>query len=208
MAVQSRASSSGPWLHRFMTSCITASIELATLGRSDIAYIPQSQILERAKAELRYLVTIIDPGTGRELTKDLVPDAVFGLEYGTDDGSRFRFFVVEADRATEPTTSSNWNRKSFLRNLLQYEAYVSGGAVRRHLDLKAPLLVLTVSSDAARTARMVDLTAKRCQQGNSFMLFQTWTDFGPAFRPPHPVLSLLMREWVRAGLTSFVIAEP
>lgn len=208
IAVQSRAASSGPWLHSFMTSCITASIELGTQGRPDIAYIPQSQILERAKAELRFPVTIIDPGTGRELAKDLLPDAIFGLEYRTDSGSRFRFFAVEADRATEPTTSGNWNRKSFLRNLLQYEAYVTGGAYRGHLDLKSPLLLLTVTSDPARTARMVDFTAKRYPGGNSFMLFQTWADFGPAFRPPHPALSLLMGEWARAGLSSFMIAKP
>ena len=35
-AVQSRAASSGPWLHSFMTSCITASIELGTQGTPDI----------------------------------------------------------------------------------------------------------------------------------------------------------------------------
>ena len=39
------AARSGPWLHGFMVSCITASIELATLVRSDLTYIPQSFLL-------------------------------------------------------------------------------------------------------------------------------------------------------------------
>ena len=199
---------SGPWLHRFMTSCITASIELATLDRSDITYIPQSAILARAGTELRYPVTIADPETGYRFEKDLIPDSVFGLIYHTPDGDRFRFFAVEADRATEPTTSSNWNRKSFERNLLQYEAYVAGGVYKEHLSLSAPLLVLNVLSDEQRVQRMVDFVAKRYPKGNAFMLFQAWTDFGPVFRPPQPNPALLIGDWVRGGLRTFQIEGP
>ena len=102
-----------------MTSCITASIELATHARDDLSYIPQSAILARAGAELRYPVSVADPATGYRADKNLIPDALLGLCYRTDQGNRFRFFAVEADRATEPTTSGNWNRKSFERSLLQ-----------------------------------------------------------------------------------------
>jgi hypothetical protein len=199
---------SGPWLHRFMVSCITASIELATLNDPNITYIPQSQILRRANTDLRFPVSIIDPVTDRNQAKDLIPDAVFGLKYHSDSGSRFRFFAVEADRATEPATSSNFNRKSFMRNLLQYDAYVSGGAYRQHLGLTAPLLVLTVSSDPLRTVRMIDLTAKLYPNGNAYMLFQTWEDFGPVFRPPPPNPALLIGDWARGGFGLFSIRVP
>lgn len=197
--------SAGPWLHRLMTSCITASIELATLDMPDIAFIPQARILARAQTDLRCPVRIIDPVTKRETVKDLIPDAVFGLEYRTEAGSRFRFFAVEADRATEPATSTNFDRKSFLRSLQHYEAYVSGGAYRHHLKLTAPLLVLNISSDPKRTARMIDLTTRHYPQGNAFMLFQTWPDFGPVFRPPPPNLALLKSDWARGGLAAFEI---
>jgi Replication-relaxation len=195
------SSPSGPWLHRFMTACITASIELACLSRDDISYIPQSEMLQRARTTLCCPVIITEPATKRQMTKDLIPDALFGLRYRTADGDRFRFFTVEADRATEPTTSANWNRKSFLRNLLQYNAYVSRGAYRQHLNLTAPLLVLNVLSDQRRMERMAECVAKSYPSGNSFMLFQAWEDFGPAFRPPHPRSSLLMGDWVRGGLS-------
>jgi|CXWL01.1.fsa_nt_gi hypothetical protein len=197
----------GPWLHRFMTACITASIELACMKRADIAYIPQSQILKRAGTTLRCPVMIADPTTKRQMTKDLIPDALFGLQYHTRDGDRFRFFSVEADRATEPTISANWNRKSFLRNLLQYDAFVSGGAYRNHLKLTAPLLVLNILSDQRRMERIVECVAKSYPQGNSFMLFQAWEDFGPAFRPPLPQSSLSMGDWVRGGLAPFSIEQ-
>jgi hypothetical protein len=208
MMTVNRVAPSGPWLHRFMTSCITASVELATLGRDDIAFIPQSEILARAKVELRWPVTITDPSTGWCGLKDLIPDAVFGLRYYTERGNRFRFFAVEADRATEPTTSANWNRKSFERNLLQYDAYVAGGAYREHLGLTAPLLVLNVLSDAKRMERMVRFVSDRYQRGNAIMLFQAWENFGPVFRPPEPSPALLNGGWVRGGLSSFRIDQP
>lgn len=128
MSIRKHAAPSGPWLHRFMTSCITASIELATLMQDHISYIPQSAILARANTELRHPVVITDPATGWTGLKDLIPDAVFGLCYLTPEGDRFRFFAVEADRATEPFSSSSWNRKSFERNLAQYEASIASGA--------------------------------------------------------------------------------
>ena len=207
-AIAVSAAPSGPWLHRFMISCVTASIELATIDQPDITYIPQSEVLSRAGADLRHPVTITEPMTGRTLTKDIIPDAIFGLQYQTAQGDRFRFFAVEADRATEPTTSSNWNRKSFERNLLQYDAYVAGGAYRDHLGLTAPLLVLNVLSDERRAARMVDFAARRYPKGNTFMLFQTWADFGPVFRPPEPSRAFLMNRWTRGGLPPFCIDRP
>jgi hypothetical protein len=198
---------SGPWLHRFMTACITASIDLACSKQGDISYISQSQILKRAEATLRHPVTIIDPVAKRSMTKELIPDALFGLQYHTPAGDRFRFFAVEADRATEPTTTANWNRKSFQRSLLQYDAYVVGKAYREHLNLTAPLLVLNVLSDQRRLERMVELVTKHYPRGNVFLLFQTWADFGPAYRPPEPQPSLLMEDWVRGGLPPFSIEQ-
>lgn len=200
-----QATPSGPWLHRFMTSSVTASIELATLGSDDVSYIPQSAILARAETDLRYPVTITDPGSGWRGPKDLIPDVVFGLQYHTPQGDRFRFFAVEADRATEPTTSSNWNRKSFERNLTQYDAYVAGGAYRDHLGLTAPLLVLNVLSDSKRMGRQVEFVAGRYPHGNAFMLFQVWEDFGPVFRPPAPNSDLLAGAWLRGGTKPFCI---
>lgn len=195
---------SGPWLHSFLVSCVTASIELAVLARSDIKYIPQSQILARAKAELRYPTRFVDPASKRVIEKDLMPDALFGLEYLTEVGSRYRFFAVEADRATEPAATSNFNRKSALRNLLQYEDYVGSG-YRKHLNLTAPLLVLNVVTDVARMRQCIDLTAKHHPSGNAYMLYQAWEDFGVVFRPPPARPALLAGDWLRGGLGAFRI---
>lgn len=192
------AAHSGPWLHGFMVSCITASVELATRDRNDIAFLPQSCLLERADADLRYATRIIDPTTGRTCKKDLIPDALFGLQYETPEGRRFRCFVVEADRSTEPATSKNFNRKSWERSLLQNEAYLPTGAYRDHLRLKAPLLVLNVTTDANRFEKMMNLVSRQGSPLSALMLFQTWEDFGPVFRPPLPNDALLHEHWERA----------
>jgi len=200
---------SGPWLHQFMVSCITASVELATLSRPDLVYIPQHDILTRAETQLRYPTTIKDPATGRSIRKDLIPDALFGLKYRTDDGDRFRFFIVEADRATEPARSSNWRRKSLEGSLLQYREYVGARRYRDHLNLTAPLLVLLVVPSRKQLDRMIALTdAVSGPCGNPYVLFAMCDSFGPVFRPPHPMSELLVAEWQRAGTTTFRIDQP
>ena len=194
------AASAGPWLHRFMVACVTASIELATLARDDVSYIAGHRVLARAETELRHPVSFLDPQRRETVTRDLIPDALFGLEYHTPQGSRFRFFVVECDRSTEPATSRSFNRKSWQRSLRQYAEYIGRGRYREHLRLTAPLLVLNVVTDERRLAQL--LTAAEQEAGSGglpYQLFQAIDGFGPAFRPPQPMSALLAEPWRRAG---------
>ena len=198
----------GPWLHRFMVACVTASVELATLQRADLSYIAQHRILARAGAELRCPVAIEYPAAGRPITRDLIPDAILGLEYKTEAGSRFRFFVVECDRATEPAMSANFNRKSWQRSLLQYREYIGAKRYREHLKLTAPLLVLNVTTDAKRQAKMLQIAEDHAgSDGVSYQLFQVVDDFGPVFRPPSPMPQLLEAPWQRPGQSRFRIDQ-
>ena len=198
---------SGPWLHGFMTACITASIELATLAREDLKFIPGWRVLERAGAQLRFPTPIEDPKSGKTVSRDLIPDALFGLEYLTDAGPRYRFFLVEADRGTEPMTTSNWNRKSWQRSLAQYRAYVGGGLYRDHLKLTAPVIVLVVGTDERKIARMLKV-ADIAGAHAPWLLFTTIGDFGPVFRPPAPMLHLLDESWLGNGVDAFRIDQP
>lgn len=202
-----RTARSGPWLHNFMVGCITASIELATLNRDSIRYLPQSFLLGRAGAELRYPTRITDPGTGQQRRKDLIPDAVFGLQYKTPKGHRFRCFLLEADRSTEPATSRNFDRKSGQRNLQQYEEYVGKNLYRGHLNLKAPIMVLNVVPDRKRLEQLERLVPQYAWAIQPQILFQSWEDFGPVFSPPKPNTALLEGSWLRAGLPKFQIGQ-
>lgn len=193
--------SGGPWWHRLMVSSITASIEIGTLARYDVSFISQAQILDRSKTSLECLVIYVDPASRKRVRRLLIPDAVFGLEYHTTHGSRYRFFVVEADRATEPLTTQNWNRKSAMRSFAQYAAYVGRSAYKSHLNLRAPLLVLNVTTSRARCDRLVETLNKQSPAGNDYMLFQHWDVFETPPRIPRPNASLLEGGWQRAGLS-------
>lgn len=188
----------GPWWHRLMISSVTASLELATINRTDLNFIPQTQILERAQTTLEYAVECADPRSGKRVRKVLKPDALFGLEYRSRGRSRFRFFVVEADRATEPLTSSNFNRKSAEKQGILYQAYISARAYQQHLNLTSPLLALNVVSDPKRMDKLLEL-AERKFGAQSYQLFQTWSEFATPARPPTPNLNLLAGVWERPG---------
>ncbi|MCG6867342.1 MAG: replication-relaxation family protein [Gammaproteobacteria bacterium] len=199
------AHGSGPWLHRYMVASITASIELATLENPSLTYIPQQAILQRAGTVLRHPAPFENPTTKKTETRDLIPDAVFGLEYRKGGERSYRFFIVEADRATEPSRSSIFNRKSHLRTILQYRAYVGEGLYKSHLNLTAGMMVLNVTTSDATRDRMMALTNELSERGNTYLLFQTCDHFGRYFKPPKPMAELLLGDWLRAGHESFRI---
>lgn len=196
----------GPWQHRFMVACITASIELATLNNRHVNFIRQRDILARARTQLRHPVPFKDPKTGKTLKSDLIPDAVFGLEYVEGTKKSYRFFLVEADRATEPSRASKFNRKSHLKNFLQYREYVGHGMYKQHLGLTAGMLVLNVTSSERTRASMLKLLGELSPNGNSYQLIKFAPEFGGYFKPPAvPLAGLLNGKWLRSGSASMRI---
>lgn len=195
----SAGGASGPWKHRYMVAAITASIELATLDRKDVSFIPQHAILDRADAVLRCPVPFDNPATGKRETRDLIPDALFGLEYRNGDKRSFRFFVVEADRGTEPTRSGRFDRKSHLRTFLQYREYVGRGLYKQHLGLTAGMLVLNVTAHERNRTAMMAALEQISSRGNSYQLFAAIDGFGVGFRPLSEPIPMDKLTWAKIG---------
>ena len=195
----------GPWWHKFMIASITASIELACMARSDVEYIPQWKILERAQTKLEADASYVDPASDKPVRKLLKPDALFGLEYRSHGRSRYRFFVVEADRATEPLTTKAINRKSARRSFSQYRAYIEQGLYKQHLKLTAPLLVLNVTTSETRRNALLKTLLRDSPGGNDYMLFQHWEAFNTPPGVPKPNPFLLEGSWLRAGRSRLTI---
>ncbi|MCG8449641.1 MAG: replication-relaxation family protein [Pirellulales bacterium] len=199
----------GPWLHRLMVSCITASSELAAEARPDLRYIPQHAILDRVGVGLGAFVACEHPVTGQTHSGDLIPDAICGLEYRNGKRLRRRFFLIEADRNTEPNRSGRFDRKSFRKSILQYREYAGGGLYKEHLKLDDPAAVLTLTTGARRMQNLVDLVAEIAPSGkNSFLCFQTAPAFGSPFKLPQPLPTLLTGPWARAGHAPAHIDRP
>lgn len=199
----------GPWVHRLMVSCVTASLELAAEARSDLRYIPQHAILDRAGVGLGTSVTYEHPVTGQTHNGDLIPDAICGLEYCDGKRPRRRFFLIEADRNTEPNRSGRFDRKSFRKSILQYREYIGRGLYKEHLKLDDPVAVLTVTTSTRHMQNLINLVAEIAPSGkNSFLCFQAVPAFGSPFKPPQPLPTLLTGPWERAGHAPAYIDRP
>jgi hypothetical protein len=130
----------GPFWHQREVAKVTARVEFECLQSSDRNYVQGWRVLERAQTKLRYPVTFRDPGTGRVLTRTLVPDQLFGIEYVTEVGPRYRFYVVEVERGTNPKKSKQ-DRKSLARMEAMYEVYIGQREYMEHLGLRAPAVL-------------------------------------------------------------------
>ena len=191
--------SGGPWWHSFMVSSITGSIELDCHDRDDLRFISQAQILERAGLPLSFPVKYRHPSSKQIIECELRPDAMFGLEYLTDRGSRFRFFVVEADRSTEPLTSRSRVRKSILSSMLQYQYLLRDGVYRERFKLTAPLIVLFVCSSQPRAERMAEIALANYPLIAPAMLFGVRSEFGEMKLIPRYTFGQSDQQWIAAG---------
>ncbi|MGH1576494.1 hypothetical protein [Planktotalea sp.] len=149
----------GPFWHQREVAKLTAGVEIDCLKRPDRNYIQGWRVLERAQRRLRYPVTFSDPSTGKTLTRDLIPDQIFGIEYLTEDGPRYKWFVVEVERGTNPKTSK-LDRKSVERMEAMYEVYIGKKEYKRHLQIQAPLLLLCFENSPSRERRLEVTAAK------------------------------------------------
>ncbi len=131
----------GHWWHAFLTSSITSAIAIEA-ERRGYRYIPAHEILARNNATLAIPV-------GKQ---NLIPDQLFAIDYG----GKFRSFVLEVDRGTEPY-SSKTARKSLRRMIGTYADLTAKDALRRHYGLKSPLLMLFAFTSSVRAARCLEI---------------------------------------------------
>lgn len=132
---------SGHWWHAFLTASITSAIAIEAVRRG-YRYIPAHEILTRSGA------TLAIPYERRKL----IPDQLFAIDYG----GRFRSFVLEVDRGTEPYQSET-ARKSLKRMIESYANLSAKDALRSHYGLKSPLLVLFTFIAPRRAAQCLEL---------------------------------------------------
>lgn len=172
----------GHWVHGYMTSCITSSIDIATL-RDHVRYIPAHEILAIKDAPLAI------PIDGQKL----VPDQLFALNYG---GS-FRAFALEADRGTEPKASTA-KRKSYEKSIDLYRKLIERQIYKSHYGLKAPLLVLWVFSSRSNEARFLELLEGQPERIRQRFLTQSIEGFHESFKPPDMLKDLYQQSWNRS----------
>ncbi len=169
----------GHWWHGYMVSGITSEIDLAAT-RTGVQYIPAHEILARRSATLGI------PISG----KTLIPDQLFALKYATG----FRLYMLEADRGTEPFSSSA-ARKSLEASVLQYADILRHGIYKTHYGVRANLMALFVFAAQYRAARFLQLVADIAPYAAANLLVQIQTD---NVTRKSSDLSILQLPWKRA----------
>jgi len=196
--------------HRFMASCITASIELGCRERG-LTFVSGQELLARSPTG-----TLKLPATfsykGRLYTIPIVPDGYFGIRY--QDGS-VRAFLVEADRGTEPIERADMeNQRSYLRKILQYQSLLtrrSGEppAYRTLLGIQSGLVVLNCTNNYRHMESMMAAVMRETERrGSTFMLFKPLPVFADKFAVPPVLTELLTTPWRRAGHAELDISKP
>ncbi|HEX3810322.1 MAG TPA: replication-relaxation family protein [Rhizomicrobium sp.] len=178
--------------HSVMICECLASIELAARQSIGLRFISWPEIVARAPAMTRAAPI---PFRIELSSRALIPDAIFGLEYAQGDKRVYRFFALEADRATMPVSRSSTGQTSYLGKLADYSEIT-----RRELHKswwRIPnLIVLTVTTSEPRMHEIRRRLTTNAD-GNSAFLFKTVAEEGCPLKDP--VQSLLCEPWTRAG---------
>lgn len=185
----------GPWVHQFMVSTITATMDIMCL-RNGYTYIPGHEIV---KTTLHCDVEF--DWDGKPYTKRLTPDAIFAINYG---GS-YIAYIIEADRNTEANDPKTPHRKSSRRNIKQYKNFQKHYKV--HYGLNCPLVVLTVTTSKnhiPNVLKMIDEEIGPCP----YLAFGLAEEFGNVWHPPKRLLSHLFEEGLkRNGKEDWIIKK-
>jgi hypothetical protein len=187
------------FLHSLMICEVLASLDLGVRADQRLRFIAWPEILGRAPEAVRSSVTpfrVPIPSGGY-----LVPDGLFGIEYGANGTKAYRFFALEADRGTMPVVRSNPQQTSYLGKIAAYREIMTHRVPKTHFGLPN-LIVLTVTTSGARVQEIM----ARLQDGpgeRAVFLFKALPT--PDLIAPAP--QLLSEPWQRAGFPPLRIDE-
>jgi hypothetical protein len=188
MPSQSVIQPSGAFIHRAMTACITASIDL-TCHATNLRYISQSEILHRAGC------TANNPLTIATRLGTTIPDQLFGIDYG----GMYRFFALEADRSTESLASQKHHARSIEAKLQRYVEILEQETFKQTWGI--PMLYILVVTTSARHMQNMMRIIERIANAKiaSRFLFKTEPVFGKYWIVPEVLHGLARERWHRTG---------
>ena len=186
-------SPNGPYLHRFMTACLTASMELA-VRTAGFRYISQAEIFTHSKCP-KAILTREHPLAVPCSSGCIIPDQLFGIDYG---GS-YRFFVLEADRKTESVVSKKASIKAYAKKLESYLEVLRDQSFRDVWGIPS-LSIMTVTTSNAHMQTMIDALGDLAEsQETARFLFKTQPQFGKYWTVPSVLSGLFTDPWQRVG---------
>jgi hypothetical protein len=179
-----------PFLHRLMSACVSASVELACRS-TGIRYIHRHDIFSHSKCpeQTRCSPNPLSLSAGG---KRIVPDDLFGIDYG----GKFRFFAVEIDRNTESIERRNVGQTAFGKKLNAYGDILERGTFRDVWGIPN-ILILTVTTNATHMANMLAYASAITTAHQQKFLFKAKPGFGMNWTVPAVMDDLVTTPWAR-----------
>jgi hypothetical protein len=204
--------------HTLMIYDILSSIEIGVRENPNLRFISWQEIIEKAPHatkqrdkpfQIPVTITYKFPNAHASTTAsvNLTPDGLFGLEYkgaGHGGQSAYRFFALEADRATMPVRRNNFTQTSYLKKVLSYKKILEDRIYERHFGLPN-LFVLNVTPRERHKQSIMELV--REEAPTKFQLFKTMSTLGDFEKAPMPTPHMLIEPWDRVGFEPFRIDQ-
>jgi hypothetical protein len=195
------------FLHRAMTACVTASIEIACRNLS-IRYIPREEVLAHANCPdaTRFAADPLAIPVNVEGMKAITPDDIFGFQY---PNGKYRFFALEVDRKTESIERKNPGQNTFGKKVKGYFDILDRKIFGPHFGLPN-LTVLTVTTNEQHALNIAAFIVRQDEPRLvGKFLFKVDGHFTANWRVPRqPLMHLLREPWMRAGNDPIFISEP
>ena len=211
-----RTGANRQFAHSLMICEILASIELGVRYEPNLRFISWPEILAKAPETTRnsphpFRIPVpVSQAQAEQRTFQgnayIVPDGLFGLEYAADRKKSYRFFALEADRATMPVVRSGSDQTSFLKKILAYREIAARQLYKVHLGLPN-LLVLTVTSVERHKDEMISALHETTGESAIF-LFKAMSGLGIFDKASAPTPTILTEPWERTGHPPLCIRDP
>jgi hypothetical protein len=187
-----------------------ADLVLSTRAAARIAELPFQYGHELLKgADFRLPATILFPSVdnGKSYAHPIKPDEFFAI-----DGDPY---LLEFDHGTETEDANTFiNKKSWLRNLLQYAHIFRNNTFNSAWGIP-DLKLLVVFDNPKRMQNVMDLMSYKLKIKSARILFRSYPSLRGTLKrtetgfeylaPPEPLLTILDDEWQRVGHPPFTI---
>lgn len=177
------ADKAATWAHQFMVASITACMDIMC-RRSGYRYIPAHKLVPGPRTR-KVSFTWTD---GKTYTRDLCPDAIFGIDYGENTV----IYMLEADRNNETNDSDEIDVKTDRRSLLQYQEFIGRKQYKEPADgprpgygLTDPAMLLYITVAEGHAVEFRELAKSITNGGAYYIAIGVADEFRKRFVPPH-----------------------
>lgn len=182
--------------HQVLVDDLLISIETAC-KRQNLSFTDREEILKGRPLELPCAITDTIDGVIHRSTQPVKPDAIFKIED--------TYFVLEADRGTEPLERNNLKETSYRKKILQYADVLRNKTYQKSWGIPN-MVILNLTTKQDRVPNLLQLVVKLKLTSKS-MCFAAYTSLASTLKSPQPLLTILTDAMQRVGHPPFIIAK-